>query len=167
MNIKIVNCPDADFKPFLVDAAEFFAKDLIPDGRLRNRCTVRIKFDDKLKVYGYASIEKFNSRNLPREFNIEIHPGLGARGILQTLSHEMVHVKQYINGETNDDLSHWRGKKIDSDTVDYWEHPWEIDAHGREVGLVHKYAVANQLWDIFKDFQDPTTPIESIPIQWK
>jgi len=167
MQLKVVNCPDKDFKPYLIGAAEFFAKDLIPDGRLRNRCFTEIRFDANLKVYGYAQIEHFNSRNLPREFLIEIHPGLGARGILLTLAHEMVHVKQYINGETNDELSHWRGKKIDSDNVDYWQHPWEIDAHGREIGLVHKFVVEHHLWEVFSEFRNPALPIEFVKIKWK
>jgi hypothetical protein len=55
----------------------------------------------------------------------------------------MVHVKQYAKGELKDYLRvnkcKWKGKIIDSDAVDYWDHPWEIEAHGREKGLYVKY----------------------------
>ena len=52
MNVKILNCPDKDFKPFVERAAKFYAKELIPNTRIRNNCTTTIKFDDKIKNYG-------------------------------------------------------------------------------------------------------------------
>ena len=126
-----------------------------------------IRFDGNLEEYGYASVEDYNTRKQAREFLIEIHPGIGARKILETLAHEMVHVKQYIFNETDDNLSVWRGKKINSDKVDYWNHPWEIDAHGRETGLLTKFAVQECLWEVFDEFRNPNLPIVSVPIKWK
>lgn len=167
MKLKILNCPDKDFKPFVEDAASFFAKELIPNTKLRNNCFTTIRFDAKLKEYGYASVEEYNTRKQPRQFLIEIHPGIGVKNILSTLAHEMVHIKQYIYGETNDQLSVWCGKEFDSDKINYWDHPWEIDAHGREVGLFTKYVVQNSLWEIFDGFKNPNLPIVSEPIRWK
>ena len=167
MQVKVSNCPDKDFKPYVERAAQFFAKELIPNTRIRNNCFTQIRFDADMKEYGYASVEEYNTRKQPREFLIEIHSGLGARMIFETLAHEMVHIKQYIMGETNDELSVWRGKKIDSDNMDYWNHPWEIDAHGREGGLLVKFSHAETLWEIFEGFRDPNCPIIHIPIEWK
>lgn len=167
MQVKILNCPDKDFKPYVERAAQFFAKELIPNTRIRNNCYTEIRFDDKMKEYGFASVEEYNTRKQPREFLIEIHSGLGARMIFETLAHEMVHIKQYIMGETNDELSVWRGKKIDSDNMDYWNHPWEIDAHGREGGLLVKFSHAETLWEIFEGFRNPNDPITQLPIEWK
>ena len=96
MQLKIVNCPDRDFKPYVERAALFFAKQLIPDGRLRNRCFTKIRFDAKIEEQGYCSVEGYNTRNEPREFLIEIHPGLGVRTILGVLAHEMVHVYEAV-----------------------------------------------------------------------
>jgi hypothetical protein len=79
----------------------------------------------------------------------------------------MVHVKQYIFGETNDELTKWRNKKIDPDKIDYWVQPWEIDAYGRETGLLTKFAISELLWEIFDDFVDPSGPIQEKPIAWK
>ena len=87
--------------------------------------------------------------------------------MLETLAHEMVHVKQYIMNETDDVLSRWKNKKIDQNKVDYWNHPWEIDAYGREPGLLYKFVVTNCLWHIFEEFKNPSDPIVSIPIKWK
>jgi hypothetical protein len=167
MNVRIYSCPDSDFKPYVERAVQFYGKILIPNTRIRNNCTIVVRFDSKINEYGFCSIEDYNTANKPRSFNVEIHPGLGVRGILATLAHEMVHVKQYIYEETNDDLSHWRGKKIDSDLVEYWSHPWEIDAYGRETGLLTKFAIAEQLWDVFEEFRNPALPIISMPIRWK
>jgi hypothetical protein len=167
MDLKVINCPDKHFKPFVEKAALFYAKELIPNSRIRNNCFTIIRFDGNLQEYGYASVEDYNTRKQAREFLIEIHPGIGARKILETLAHEMVHVKQYIFNETDDNLSVWRGKKINSDKVDYWNHPWEIDAHGRETGLLTKFAVQECLWEVFDEFRNPNLPIVSIPIKWK
>jgi hypothetical protein len=167
MQIKVVNCPDKDFKPFVERAAKFYAKELIPNTRIRNNCFTKIRFDSKMVNYGSCGADGYNTKNEPREFLIEIHPGIGAHGILEALAHEMVHVKQLIHHETNDDLSMWRGKKFDSDTVEYWDHPWEIDAHGREAGLLTKFAVEECLWEIFDGFKNPNLPVVSVPIKWK
>lgn len=167
MNLKILNCPDKYFKPYVTRAALFYAKELIPNTRIRNNCYTTIRFDSRIKDYGSCGAEGYNTKNEPREFLIEIHPGIGARSILETLAHEMVHVKQLIYHETNDDLSMWKGKRVNSDTLDYWHHPWEIDAHGRETGLLTKFAVQECLWEIFEGFKDPNVPIVSVPIKWK
>jgi hypothetical protein len=166
MKVKIRNCPDKHFKPYVEKALDFYAKQLIPNTRIRNNCLVVVRFDAKLDNYGTCGAEGYNTKNEPREFLIEVHPGIGARNIIETLAHEMVHVKQLIHGETNDQLSMWRGKKIDSDKVDYWDHPWEVDAHGREAGLITKFAVQEKLWEVFDGFKDPSVPIVSVPIKW-
>lgn len=167
MQLKVTNCPDKDFKPYVERAVMFFAKELIPNKRIRNNCKIKVRFDANLQDFGSCGAEGYNTRNEPREFLIEVHPGIGVYSILETLAHEMVHVKQLIYGETNDSLSMWRGKRIDSDKVDYWLHPWEIDAHGRETGLMTKLTVEEELWDVFEGFKNPNTPIVSIPIKWK
>jgi hypothetical protein len=166
MQISIRNCPDKAFKEYVLDAAEFYAKELLPSNRVRNNCALKIRFSNKIDEFGYASVLKCNKSNQPRSFLIEIHPGIGARRILETLAHEMVHVKQYVNGELNDRLSAWCGVKVDSTKVDYWSHPWEIDAFGRETGLLYKYATSRCLWEIFDDFRNPELPIVSTPIRW-
>lgn len=167
MIIRVVNCPDKDFKPFVEKAAQFYAKELISNKRIRNNCITEIRFCNDIKEYGFASIESYNTRNKPRKFLIEIHPNIGSRNIFGTLAHEMVHIKQYIEGETNDELTKWRGKKINPDKIDYWIQPWEIDAYGRETGLLTKFAISEHLWEIFSDFNNPCDPIKQQPIAWK
>jgi hypothetical protein len=58
----------------------------------------------------------------------------------------MVHVKQYARGElyvgARNAKHRWQGKWM-SENVNYWDHPWEIEAHGRESGLFIQYAEQN------------------------
>lgn len=167
MNIKIVNCPDRDFKPFIERAAQFFSEELIPNKRIRNNCYTLISFNDKIVEFGFAEIIGYNTIKKARNFKVEIHPGIGVRNIFETLAHEMVHVKQYVDGELNDSMTNWRGKKVNSDNIDYWYQPWELEALGKEQGLLTKFAIQENLWDIFEGFRDPKAPIEITPIQWK
>lgn len=167
MQIKVFNCPDKKFKPYVEEATRFYANELIENKRILKNCHVAIRFDGKMDMYGFADIVEVNTKNKPRGFLIELHPGIGAKNILSTLAHEMVHVKQYINGELNDEMTLWKGKKVDSDKMDYWVHPWEIEAYGIEAGLLYKFVIMNQLCNIFQDFKDPVTPIVSTPIKWK
>jgi hypothetical protein len=167
MRISILNCPDKEFKPFVRDSLMFYAEQLIPSKRLRDNINLTIKFNEKIDVWAFASIEDYNASNKPRDFLIEIHPWIGARNIFKTLAHEMVHIKQFVNLETNDTLSKWRGVPIDSDAIDYYQHPWELEAYGMEIGLFTNYAVKNTLWEFFADISNPDAPIVKEEIKWK
>ena len=96
MQLSIVGCPDKErFRPYVKRAAVFYAQKLITEKMLEN-IFVRIKFDGTLDVYGYAEVVDYNDSGKPREFQIELNPHIGAHDILETLAHEMVHVKQYV-----------------------------------------------------------------------
>lgn len=167
MKLSILNCPDKDFKFYVKDSVLFYAEQLIPSKRLRNNMYLTVKFNDKLNVWGFASIEEYNASNKPREFLIEMHPWIGAKNIIKTLAHEMVHIKQFVNGETNETLSKWKGTPIDSDNLDYYLHPWEMEAYSLEPGLFTKYVVKEKLWNVFDEIVDPDAPIIQKDIGWK
>lgn len=167
MQVNIINCPDKDFKPFVRRAVESYAQNLIPSKRLRDNIHLTIKFNSKLKVWAFASIEEYNASNKAREFMIEIHPWLGAAEIFKTLAHEMVHIKQFAYGETNETLSKWKGITIDSDAIDYYHHPWELEAYSLETGLWAKFAVKEELWNVFEGISNPDAPIVKEDIKWK
>ena len=69
------------------------------------------------------------------EFEVDIKSTLTLREMLITLAHELVHVKQYIRGEMPEKLGEG----------DYWDRPYEIEAHGRETGLFIRWAEKNNL----------------------
>ena len=92
---------------------------------------------NKIKIY-------INSLLLDDEYNF-----------LRTLAHELVHAKQYILGE----LSYqkvgmvWKGQPTgfafndDMNWLDYYDFEWEIEAFGREEGLMVMFDL------FFKEFQ--------------
>lgn len=86
------------------------------------------------------NVDTIKSR--PREFEIELDSSLSVNTIIQCLCHEMVHVKQGARLELKDTPINtakiWNGKKYNTKRLDYWELPWEIEAHGRERGLYLK-----------------------------
>lgn len=102
---------------------------------------------------GNATWEDDNHR--PRDFSMEINSSneLRLRKILETVAHEMVHVKQYAKGEMKDLISRpinirkWQGQEFDTATVSYWDLPWEVEAYGREMGLFVRWAEENGLSD--------------------
>lgn len=80
-----------------------------------------------------------------REFEIEVNPKLRLRRMLETVAHEMVHVKQYARRELHPSKEVWMGKTYNPKKTSYWDLPWEIEAHGREVGLFVRYCEENNL----------------------
>jgi hypothetical protein len=80
-----------------------------------------------------------------REFRIDIESNISPNLFMRTLMHELVHVKQYAKGEMvhyerNHSVLKWRKQmKINVDKTDYWDLPWEIEAHGREEGLTQQF----------------------------
>ena len=165
MQLSIVGCPDKQqFLPYVKRAAVFYAEELISLKMLEN-IFIRIKFNKKIDAHGYASVLEFSPSNKPRQFEIEIHPGIGAKEILKTLAHEMVHVKQYVLGDVNIRLTRWKGSKVE--TPDYWTEPWEIEAYGMQPGLWVKFAKQEKLWEVFADVNNPDAPIEEVELGWK
>jgi hypothetical protein len=96
---------------------------------------------------GTCMWEDTNDR--PRMFVIEASSSVNMRTLLITVAHEMVHVKQFARNEQKHMLMankvKWMGKTVDIDRVDYWELPWEIEAHGRETGLFINWCIANKV----------------------
>lgn len=80
----------------------------------------------------------------PRTFTIRIDSNLSRKNQLLTLAHEMVHVKQFANGEMKDhrrkpDVVQWNKQSVNCEQTEYWDLPWEIEAYGREYGLYIRY----------------------------
>lgn len=81
-----------------------------------------------------------DSNILPNEYEIKFSKKIkNMRRIVQTLAHEMVHVKQFAKGEMydhiNSDTIRWKRNTYNIKEINYWDYPWEIDAYGREMGL--------------------------------
>ena len=166
MHLQIVDCPDEKFKPYLEKAAHFFAENLFSP-QLSPRIYIIIKFDKSLEDHGSCEIYDYETSKKPREFQININPIIGAPALFRTLAHEMVHVKQFAYQQLSATLDVWHNEEVDSDNLDYWFHPWEIEAHGLEAGLIAKFSIKEKLWEIFEDFRNPEDPLKYEEIKWK
>lgn len=84
-----------------------------------------------------------DDRKEPREFEVRLDAGLTVMAMLRCLAHECVHIEQYVTGKIKDTnslyITKWRGKNIDTRQHDYFELPWELDAHGKEAGLMDRF----------------------------
>ena len=115
---------------------EFCIKNLMPRMQTLN---IEVKLT---RIKGDA--EGYCLRESDRDFEIEVDSRLPLRKMLETVAHEMVHVKQYARREMNDwqykeVYYKWKGTYV-PDSTDYWDLPWEIEANGREVGLFIRWA---------------------------
>lgn len=129
----------------LVRSIAEYSADLLMGSRLADKVSVRINLkDDLCKKHGVLGSCVWEDDNLcPREFRIDIDTRQSMKNIVTTVAHEMVHVKQFAKREMVDLISlqkiKWQGKRIDDDKLDYYDMPWEIEAHGREVGLYNRW----------------------------
>lgn len=106
---------------------EFFAENLFTP-QMSRHVEVRVRQRELGTWHGFASIEDYNSLGQPRSFVIELHKKDDDAEKLKTLAHELVHVRQYVRNELNDEMNTWKGVKIDSDAIPYDDQPWEVEA---------------------------------------
>lgn len=148
MNITVIGAT-ASQKRHIPSLVEFCVEKLMP--RMKDiDVIVRLKKLDG-DAYGYCHADPEGDAeraDRPRTFDLEIHKDMPLRKVLETIAHEMVHVKQYARGELYEGARtskhRWQGKWLDKDP-DYWDQPWEIEAAGREAGLFIRWAEANNL----------------------
>jgi hypothetical protein len=167
MEIEVLNCKDDRLKDYVIRAIEFYGKKLITNKRIYNNIYIEIEFTDDIKDLGSASVDGYNSAKKAREFLIEINNKISGKSVLQTLAHEMIHIKQYIYDEINEDLNKWKHEIIDSDNMDYYDYPWEIEAYGKEQGLFSGFVIQEKLWDVFNGIYNPESTIKKQKICWK
>ena len=95
-----------------------------------------------------ALVDSNNFNGGCRDFEIEIDTSVRKRTWLTALAHEMVHIKQMAVGDLSYTKLHtvrWRKQKVELASQDYYDLPWEIEAHGREMGLFVRWCEQHQL----------------------
>jgi hypothetical protein len=130
--------------------AEYCCKMLMPKITTLD-IEIKIKSFGKDDTYGYAM--PLDDHSNPRCFELEINKNARLRRLLETVAHEMVHVKQYARGELFESIGkhgkhRWQGEWLSDSSkhvTEYWDQPWEIEAHGRECGLFVRWAQENNL----------------------
>ena len=144
---------DTRFKLAMYGMAEFALSRLIPSKKLRDNIEVHIHLKHHSNE-GEAMLDEETSRYRPRSFRVILdHHRMKTNEmtgeertdmewfveILKTLAHELVHVKQYVLGELK-----WRDAGLlykgtnhnPENLMEYFELPYEIEAYGREKGLL-------------------------------
>ena len=118
----------------------------------QEKLNIIVKFNKGMfeKTDQYANCIWEDQYHRPNEFTIEIDPDQKIQLLLNSLAHELVHVKQWAKGEyyelqSEPKVYKFNGKRVDTRKVDYWDTPWEIEAHGRAIGLVVLWARKNKL----------------------
>lgn len=77
----------------------------------------------------------------PYSYVITLDADLDEVTQLQTLAHEMVHVKQFHRGELSErgPVFKWKGSVVDPKKVEYDDFPWEIEAEEMQQTLYSKF----------------------------
>ena len=89
----------------------------------------------------------FSSRNAENDFSIELDRNLNFHDLLETICHEMIHIKQYVNGELIEQNGQTIYKNIlyNIDANDYYEDvdnlPWEKEAYEKETYYSKLYLI--------------------------
>ena len=146
---------DIKVRAAIMAMGEFAMSRLVPSTRLRNNITLNIHLKHHVED-GEAMLSEFTNPNKPREFKIIIDPyraGVDdfgrtltdtewAHSILKLLAHELVHVKQYVMGElkpANNGFVYKKTMYSPESLDEYFEQPFEIEAYGRERGLMNAF----------------------------
>jgi hypothetical protein len=120
---------------------KWYAEKLIPERKLKNKI-IRVQFEKELlKKHGIFG-ECFDDDQEKHTYDIIMDSALSKTQMLTALAHEVTHIKQFINGELKNmsgPFCKWNGIKVNYEEIEYWDHPWEIDAHGREKGLYYRF----------------------------
>ena len=142
-NIEVVGGSKTQ-KKYAISMAEYCCRMLMPKMRTLE-IEIKVKDFGKDENYGYAV--PLDDGIHPRYFEVEVNKNVRLRRFLETVAHEMVHVKQYARNELYESSAkkqhRWHGKWLSNRSKhvkDYWDNPWEIEAHGRECGLFIRWA---------------------------
>ena len=143
MHIEVIGHRSKHFKDIIARAVEYYCT-LLMSKRMCQSIEVYIILKKKLEnnFSGYCSYIDHHSG--VRTFEIEVAKGQSVRDTLSTIAHEVVHLKQFAKGELKDsinagNISVWNGQKINEDKIDYWDLPFEIEAYGRERGMMTRF----------------------------
>jgi len=108
---------------------------LMKASRIHKNMNIHIHFKSINGLFGQCLQEDTHS------YEITISKKLSRLKTLLTLAHELVHVKQFFRKELNYGLTYakFKGVYYNLDKVNYYDLPHEVEAHGREEGLVLRY----------------------------
>jgi hypothetical protein len=124
-------------------AIQYFADNLISK-QLQKHISIKITFVSNADNYGEVEITDYNTKGSPRDFTLFIDKNIPEEEKIRTIAHEIVHVKQYLYNELNEQMTLWRGKKVSEDDYkNYFDRPWEKEA----------YELGDELYETYNSFR--------------
>jgi len=125
-------------KEYAKSLIKFCHKKLMPRMKDLEIDVIFVKDKSKNADYGCCHAVDGPRVDRPRLFELEINSSKKLRLMLETIAHEMVHVKQHAQSTLyySPKRKQWRwdGNWYKKEP-NYWEQPWEIEAIGRTTGL--------------------------------
>jgi predicted metallopeptidase len=102
---------------------------------LEEEYIIRIVFEEDLAagVLGYCDGE------IDEEYVIEIKKQMTQKEMIATIFHELVHVKQMMDGMLGEDGSTWAGIHYDRKKIPYDSLPWEKHAHMLQNFMIEEF----------------------------
>lgn len=122
---------DYGLQAYALQAINSFTKQLKID---RLKTAVQVNFHHSVFVDSKKTCEGLCESLDKRSFVIDV--ALYGNW-LGTLAHELVHVKQFVRGELNESLTHWKNKNYSK--AEYWDQPWEKEARRLQTKLVEVF----------------------------
>lgn len=121
--------------------------ELFPRQFTKREIDIHIKFSIAVSdgIYGWAGVGDYED-----SYTIEVGKVICGKGglrpqtpqeIASTLAHELTHVRQYIRGELNANMTRWKGQQVPFGPrgglqIPYDKQPWEVEAYALEKDLV-------------------------------
>ena len=129
IELDIVGIDDPRQGVAIRDAVENAFKILMPRRLKPIYINVEVGLEDDMgRAVGYMHEEDDD------EFNIIVSQDIlnDIEELIVTITHECVHIKQYLRRELRDisvDKKIWKGETFDTRSVNYKDCPWEIEAY--------------------------------------
>lgn len=120
----------------LEKAVRFYGKKIL-GARLANTLQVKVHVRKSVcnsNTKGQVFVEDLKPR-YAKKFRIQLNDNYDMQTLLQTLSHEMVHVRQFSRNQLTfkDGNVQWNGNDLGKFAdQDYWSSPWEVEARAEE-----------------------------------
>jgi len=121
--------------------------ELFPRQFTKRDIDIHIKFSIAVSegAFGWAGVGECED-----EYTVEVGKVICSNGgfrlqtpieIASTLAHELTHVRQYVRGELNAEMTRWKGQKVPFGPrggvkIPYDQQPWEVEAYALEKELV-------------------------------
>ena len=134
---------------FYLKAAEFLSKLLRIEKLLSDKELTIIAKNMKVKFYGYFHIPYHYSvrDKIKKKFSLSISRKYLKDIGFMILLHEMLHLKQYLEGDTiclhskknSPAVAYWKGKNLgEIDKIEHKDRPWEIDVEKKMIYYSNK-----------------------------